>query len=245
MDVVGRSRIVASATWRRGTQSATGGTASRRSFDRSVASFGTVPHPRIGRGCDGARTDRRLASADRRARQAGTSPRRFSGPVGNCMRGWSNASPSQPSRNFGTCRRPARPCLLTFKSNYVADIQIELRKCVSPVTRGRPRRFGTVHRVSTKITPSFHKDATHALHCCANFQIRRRTSNSPDSEKTNLRELTQNTQQNQGELATRLNAGTSMHRICICPLLPFTVAVHPSPEEWPQRYWPRVPIEYE
>jgi hypothetical protein len=42
-----------------------------------------------------------------------------------------------------------------------------------------------------------------------------------------------------------LNAGTSTHRICICPLLPFIVAVHPSPEERPQRYWPRVPIEYE
>src|SRR5229473_1369914 len=117
MDVVGRSRLVASATWRHGTQSATGGTAARRSFARAVASFGTVSHPRDGRGCDGARIDRRLASADRRARQAGTSPRRCSGPVGNCTRGWSNASPSQPSRDLGTGRRPAQPCLVTFKSN--------------------------------------------------------------------------------------------------------------------------------
>jgi hypothetical protein len=38
------------------------------------------------------------------------------------MRGWSNASPSQPSRDLGTSRRSAQPCLLTFKSNYVADI---------------------------------------------------------------------------------------------------------------------------
>jgi hypothetical protein len=77
----------------------------------------------------------------------------------------------------------------------------------------------------------------------AALKIRRQTSNIPDSEKTSLRELTQNTQQNQGQLANRLNAGTSMRRIR--PLLPFIVVVHPSAEERRFWYWPRVPIEYE
>ena len=54
----------------------------RRTVDRPVASFGAVAYPRAGCGCYRARIDRRLASANRDARQAGTPP---CGPVGDCM----------------------------------------------------------------------------------------------------------------------------------------------------------------
>src|SRR5258708_3587393 len=123
MDVVDRSRVVASATWWHGTKPTAGGAAARGSLDRAVASFGTVPHPRAGCRCHRARIDWRLASADRCARQAGTSPRWSSGPVGSGgTREWSNASASQPSCDLGTGRRPAQPCPLTFKSNDPADL---------------------------------------------------------------------------------------------------------------------------
>src|SRR5258708_37152238 len=162
MDVVDRSRVVASATWWHGTKPTAGGAAARGSLDRAVASFGTVPHP--GAGCRSHRAgiDWRLASAVRCARQAGTSPRWSSGPVGSGgTREWSNASASQPSRDLGTGRRPAQPCPLTFKSNDPADLHAELGKCICRGTVAKK----TVHRVSTKITPNFRKIITHALHC--------------------------------------------------------------------------------
>src|SRR6266481_6862605 len=55
-----------------------------------------------------------------------------------------------------------------------------------PGTWRRSLRFGTVHRVSTKITPNFRKIITHALHC----GVRIPTSDIPDYE-TNLRERTE------------------------------------------------------
>jgi hypothetical protein len=77
---------------------------------------------------------------------------------------------------------------------------------------------GTVHNVSTKITPNFRKDIIRALHCgfrtfVANFNYSRR---HPANEKTNIRERSHDTQQHQGLLTTGLNPRAAhISRKCI------------------------------
>src|SRR5258706_2366342 len=161
MDVVDRSRVVASATWWHGTKPTAGGAAARGSLDRAVASFGTVPHPRAGCRCHRALIDWRLASADRCARQAGTSPRWSSGPVGSGgTREWSNASASQPSRDVGTGRRPAQPCPLMFKSNDPADLHAELGKCICRGTGAKIAAIGnraqSFHKNNAQLSQNHH-----------------------------------------------------------------------------------------
>src|SRR5258705_6401792 len=111
MDVARRPCLVARATWLHGGQPIACRTAACRAFDRSVALLGTVARSRVGRGCPPPRIDRRLASADRSAPQAGPPPRRFPGPVRGRARRRYDALASQPSRDIGTGRRATLPRL--------------------------------------------------------------------------------------------------------------------------------------